>query len=729
MNEWEDMVEGGTPYVKPLPRTSTTRGKKLTFEEQGEWEDIPVIEKSPALTQALREKEYGVIEREPNWLERLAGRKTLPFVGGMMGGIAGFAAGGPAGGLAGATLGAGAGEAGTQIIQQLTGNRYAPESAWEATKKIGGAALYEGALPEATGTAQMYVASKIIPKVGKQFIQERVKAGGEELAPYISKYTKKPVTQGLLPTQVADEWSGAGKWQGIIESSFLGGGPIKKRRWAQEQGMKDYVQETVDNMFSNADKLENVQLGGQVQDAITTARKHYREIERGLYKNVDSVASGGEPPVKEGFVRLYRGQMGDYPPSTELADAGRWFSTDRGAAEFYGKVRYVDIPKGIADESIVPDSLYNVTGRLIPSEWANKTKALNNGNIAVDYKPVMDFINSVQKGRKTGSTDFGDRILSDLKKDIEATGGIDTFSGAVDLRQRLNAVISSKEAKGSPAYGLAVKLKGLITNQMDTAAKELGSDVFDLYRRANKFHAGYEKRFENDFISAIAKKAETHPSLVSKMIFKNDQPELVNMAMKAIKNERVKNNLRASYLEDVISKAQNQDGVVVGTTLGRELKNMGDYNLKNILGPETLRRLKTIETVSTATQKSELKGGGSLLVQLIQGRAISPALLGILGAGGVGATYGTGNPEYLMGAAATAAAVLAAPNVLARVIVHPVYGKWLIEGMNPLATRATTLKNLIRLGSVATRWALEEQKMEQSRQAIQSLPGQTIGRP
>lgn len=613
------------------------------WEDINEWEDIPVIEKSPAVTQALREKEYGVIEREPNWLERLAGRKTLPFVGGMMGGIAGGIAGGPAGAIAGATLGAGAGEAGTQIIQQATGNLYAPQTPLEAAKKIGGAALYEGALPEAGGTAQMYILSKAIPRVGKQYIQEQVKAGGEELAPYISKYTKKPVTQGLLPTQVADEWSGAGKWQGIIESSFLGGGPIKKRRWAQEQGMKDYVQETVDNIFSNADKLENVQLGGQVQDAITTARKHYREIERGLYKNVDSVAE------KSG--------------------------------------------------------------------------------VTVDYKPVMDFITAAQKGRKTGSTDFGDRILSDLKKDIEATGGLDTFSGAVDLRQRLNSVISSKEAKGSPAYGLAVKLKGLITDQMDTAAKELGSDVFDLYRRANKFHAGYEKRFENDFISAIAKKAETHPSLVSKMIFKNDQPELVNMAMKAIKDPRVKTNLRASYLEDVISKAQNQDGVVVGTTLGRELKNMGDYNLLSILGPETLRRLKTIETVSTATQKSELKGGGSLLVQLIQGRAISPALLGILGAGGVGATYGTGNPEYLMGAAATAAAVLAAPNVLARIIVHPVYGKWLIEGMNPLATKATTLKNVIRLGSVATRWALEEQKMEQSRQAIQSLPGQTIGRP
>ncbi len=84
-----------------------------------------------------------------------------------------------------------------------------------------------------------------------------------------------------------------------------------------------------------------------------------------------------EPSIPEGYVRLYRGQQGDYPSvPTEAklgeSERGRWFTTDKQAAEFYGPVRYVDIPKAVADASIEEGTLYAKTGRLIPPEWARK---------------------------------------------------------------------------------------------------------------------------------------------------------------------------------------------------------------------------------------------------------------------------------------------------------------------------------------------------------------------
>lgn len=60
----------------------------------------------------------------------------------------------------------------------------------------------------------------------------------------------------------------------------------------------------------------------------------------------ERVASGEEPPLKEGYIRLYRGEDEEgYPPAKD-DEVGVWFAVRRETAKGYGdKLKYVDLPK------------------------------------------------------------------------------------------------------------------------------------------------------------------------------------------------------------------------------------------------------------------------------------------------------------------------------------------------------------------------------------------------
>jgi len=87
-------------------------------------------------------------------------------------------------------------------------------------------------------------------------------------------------------------------------------------------------------------------------------------------------------PVKKGFVRLYRGQTKELDSSFNKSisgnvETGRWFTTDPGLARFFGKhIYYVDVPEDIAASSIVSDSVFNKSGRLLPEEYSRNVKKL-----------------------------------------------------------------------------------------------------------------------------------------------------------------------------------------------------------------------------------------------------------------------------------------------------------------------------------------------------------------
>lgn len=79
--------------------------------------------------------------------------------------------------------------------------------------------------------------------------------------------------------------------------------------------------------------------------------------------------------------RLYRGHTGELDTAAITPDVerGRWFSTDRDLAEFHkgaGDLWFVDVPKSVADAAVQPDTLFSKTGRLLPPEYAAKSRRL-----------------------------------------------------------------------------------------------------------------------------------------------------------------------------------------------------------------------------------------------------------------------------------------------------------------------------------------------------------------
>ncbi len=103
---------------------------------------------------------------------------------------------------------------------------------------------------------------------------------------------------------------------------------------------------------------------------------------------------GELPPVPEGYVRLYRGQPeGTFPPAVDwiqgqgASEAGRWFTTDSAGTSFFGpKQVYVDVPKSVAAEAFGGSRTHPETGHLLPAEWANRARRVD--ELPAMYQPL-----------------------------------------------------------------------------------------------------------------------------------------------------------------------------------------------------------------------------------------------------------------------------------------------------------------------------------------------------
>jgi hypothetical protein len=211
-------------------------------------------------------------------------------------------------------------------------------------------------------------------------------------------------------------------------------------------------------------------------------------------------ATSGEPPVPKGMVRLYRGQLGEFPPSTDAADAGRFFSTDKGAADFYGDVRYVDVPEDVAKAAheqflLDPAGVQKKSGRLLPAEWANKAKPLPKGMTPDD---LIGGRGVVDAGEMKLAINFGRMSSPDDVKAVIADMA-EKFTGTIDEARR--GVITQKEtSKLADDLGMSVpdlleRTKGQAFNaEQIVAARKLwassGEKLLESARAAADPNAG-----------------------------------------------------------------------------------------------------------------------------------------------------------------------------------------------------------------------------------------------
>ena len=189
------------------------------------------------------------------------------------------------------------------------------------------------------------------------------------------------------------------------------------------------------------------------------------------------VATDVEPPVPEGYVRLYRGQKGDFPQlNTEgyESETGRWFSLDKKSTELYGQTRYVDVPEAVA-KSLDEDAaeLAKVMGRshwipdarLIPAEWANKAKWLDDGvKLHLKEQELDDVVGKLTRGEQLTA---------------DSTKGIDFNFSNIDAPEQIRSMLNtfSDSIKGA----VAKTTRGKVSfEQIQSFADEIGSSAQNL---------------------------------------------------------------------------------------------------------------------------------------------------------------------------------------------------------------------------------------------------------
>ena len=183
-------------------------------------------------------------------------------------------------------------------------------------------------------------------------------------------------------------------------------------------------------------------------------------------KVMSALAESQAEPLP-GFVRLYRGERRPHPtlPETSYSDIGRWFTTDIGAARFYGNVKYVDVPEAVAtaakSEALVGPTIYTKTGRFLPVEWANKAKSFETSELVPGSLPT-----AAEAATKAGSAEF---------------------AGAQRLaEQRLPSAYQEIGAAQEGARQTAIQSFGRTPQQLEAAFASRAAEAKGLYEEASK---------------------------------------------------------------------------------------------------------------------------------------------------------------------------------------------------------------------------------------------------
>lgn len=221
---------------------------------------------------------------ESSWLEDVPS-----IVGGLLGGAAKTLAGRT--GLSG--LLAGGGEAAHQIYQHATGSPDAPQTSTDAATRIA-VPLGEQSLGNIVGEGVVRGAAKIIPKVLPEYRIPGLKEAEEAIRPYMEKYLPKGMLSkkggpGFTISQKTDPASSAAKMENIIESSFFGGTPIKKFKFAQARAVDDYAADVTDKIWKGIEKLPPSEQGAVFTRAFDIADEVFKTTSRVKYKEVDGL--------------------------------------------------------------------------------------------------------------------------------------------------------------------------------------------------------------------------------------------------------------------------------------------------------------------------------------------------------------------------------------------------------------------------------------------------------
>jgi hypothetical protein len=258
------------------------------------------------------------------------------------------------------------------------------------------------------------------------------------------------------------------------------------------------------------------------------------------------------------------------------------------------------------------------------------------------------------------------------------------FSTAIELASELSSKTRiGTEVLSGPEKGMFKYLSGALNRQIDQAGSRVAASgnqsLTQAYREAQQFTKEGHRIFNS---RVIRKVVDQNPELAVDTLMRRGQLSNIKIAEKAVGPQQWQNFQSQAAMKLL---APDSPQGLVGTRIARNLANAGDDTVRQIFKGRT-DDLKTLARTIELAQRGPAAGvPGGQAIQLAQPGAL-------LYTTGLAAGLAPGGPA----AGATAAAVLLAPPLMARILTHPQGIKWLTVGLQ--APRGS--KEAIRAGTI-----------------------------
>lgn len=540
---------------------------------------------------------------------------------------------------------AGGGEAFHQIYQHAMGDPKAPKTSIDAAMRIAEMGGLQ-ALGQGVGEGAVWGMSKVLPHVQEAFMARDMTGSEDALRSFMDPYMNKGLSERMTD-----------KVRGWLPESFNEMFPASPK--------PGYTIAQKSDPLSGAHRME------QIVESSFLGATPIKQFKFAQQKGISDFADNVSNQIWGGIERVPPSQRGEVFVKA-FDDAESIF---RGEAS--KKYAEVDALLGDATSTYPSNKVSNALVDI--NETSNKI---------VDLSPFKQWALQETGGNTKfagyASAQTGDTIIAKAQNLPDRM----SFTDAAILRSRI--IKEAKNVEGKPVAASDVaKITSRIDSAMEDAAVSVGGDVEKAWRNANAYYKEGKKIFDNRFIENLVKTGKDQPELVGKGLFQNGEITQIRAAKKVLQNDpKTFQAMKAGWLDDVLKKSQNEEGMMVGKSFFSQLKKMGDETLNEIFTKSELALIKRLEEASLRSQKQGKAGGGSLLIMLMQsGPLVKTAqIVGSLGMAGGGAY--TDNPEMIAGGLA----ILMGPRVLANMIVNPKYHSLFYRGLStekPLYMPAT----------------------------------------
>jgi len=481
----------------------------------------------------------------------------------------------------------------------------------------------------------------------------------------------KPLGFDLTPAEATGSRA-LDMMEGIVETSFLGGGPLRTEKVLRQGGMEKWAKDFA-NRFGEA--LEPARLGQMIKETIQ-GNFNAAELPAKTLRNYVERAAGNSKWIAGEIAQEGRNIM---VPASQL----RASVMDLAAqGRRLGHIAADEMGDGFIDDMV----------RITSPE-------------VTKVAPQAGF-----KGFRAASTTTSPKLLA--------------FADAVELNTRAQSVMKKIAlAKNSPVGAKRIgQISTDIKNVMSQTLKDQAPDLHKLFEESRVIFKGDREVFKNAFVAQLLKTAEEEgldtgfrkmpETIVAALFSGKGRTSNIKFIKKALGAESdTYKSVQTTFLKELFRKSQTDPTApLLGTKLLNEMftttaetGGVGRPFLNELLGKNLTDELEQF-ALALAKTKQKSGGPGAFAIMLRQ----PAAALGAAGA----ASFGLLGTAPFTGAMAV---ILAGPWVLAKTFLNPTSRRILIEGAKPGTKTIASVATGIRLANIVRKMQQDGERFQNPR--------------